>query len=830
MSAWTLTSLLKKRMRLIDTQEADGSLDLLITGCEVSLWMGEQFHSDLHRIFPKLKIATISANKLLGQLGQTFPIPQLNFPFHDDSLDLRQTPCLLVTHSGGTFATLACSNLLKSYTEHIFCITSEWDTQVASSIRKGRGAQKQTISFNSYVFVTHVGLRPAEACTISVVATHQVLTQILLYIMYYLRHFEVDGEQATTAGSSYCRQEVQELAELNEANVMAVKDIIGDVFDPHDQSAADGTNAASKQDGVLTVTDTATSKKLRDQGRHWAQHILEGPISWIISAIYIVVTVVLHATPLSVAYAAGRESVVGSSGGAQSPSPSSLNETMLIANASHVPLCTDDLVAGTVCLATAGAPTSSSRYVYLEVLDYVISVIDAAIYIFLPIWTTWLIRIWQGRPWLHRVSGRSLLIGDIPYVSQAVEAYVSKLFALSYSIATISVSSGNPTDHLVHRHTHRVVRGSLLAVGRPDGRLNALTSAENTVSLSLSQASSIQNFGVTCESISVGHNPSKLSLSAEGLILPGRRPMFLCEREYELRRRVREARAEIKVQSLDDSRHSEDSRLSEEDSFKKRAGVTRADFKRLSAAQSAAQSNGFENGMSASALLGAMDGMFRDDSGGDARSLALQTVISDKEVIKELKSSAQKQAVFRRIMPLKQPFLGAWMGELVHGAGTIAAHAACYLSQSTQHNLRSESAVVTAVPLKAETNLLFCLTPLLFLSSRSLRLLVLTASHANTDACDMWACHHCRHNCEVQEDEHVRIDGEPTVSSDAVRGPLCIDATTCVLFRNVPFHGQSCAGLLAARVVRLAWLRYEPLAVDHAHSDHCVAGVWHGGS
>ena len=29
-----------------------------------------------------------------------------------------------------------------------------------------------------------------------------------------------------------------------------------------------------------------------------------------------------------------------------------------------------------------------------------------------------------------------------------------------------------PADHLVHRHTHRVVRGSLFCCGRPDGRLS----------------------------------------------------------------------------------------------------------------------------------------------------------------------------------------------------------------------------------------------------------------------------------------------------------------------------------------------------------------------
>lgn len=129
----------------------------------------------------------------LGQLGQSFPIPQTNFSFHAGSYNLRNTLCLLVSHSGGTFATLACSNLLKSFTSHIFAVTSEWDTQVARSIRNGIGQSKRrkTLQIRSYVFVTHVGLRPAEPCSISVAATHQLLTQILLYVMYYLRHFDV---------------------------------------------------------------------------------------------------------------------------------------------------------------------------------------------------------------------------------------------------------------------------------------------------------------------------------------------------------------------------------------------------------------------------------------------------------------------------------------------------------------------------------------------------------------------------------------------------------------------------------------------------------------
>ena len=120
---------------------------------------------------------TLSANKLIGQLGQSFPIPQTNFPFHAGSHNLNNSLCLLVSHSGGTFGTLACSNLLKSFTSHIFCVTSEWDTQVARSIRQGIGTQTTSLQVRSYVFVTHVGLRPAEPCTISVAATHQLLTQ-----------------------------------------------------------------------------------------------------------------------------------------------------------------------------------------------------------------------------------------------------------------------------------------------------------------------------------------------------------------------------------------------------------------------------------------------------------------------------------------------------------------------------------------------------------------------------------------------------------------------------------------------------------------------------
>lgn len=90
--------------------------------------------------------------------------------------------------------------------------------------------------------------------------------------------------------------------------------------------------------------------------------------------------------------------------------------------------------------------------------------------------------------------------------------------------------SGNPADHLVHRHTHRVVRGSLLICGRPDGRLTALASLEASTCLAVNQASSIQSLGGTCESITIGHNAFELPLSYKGICLETHRPKFLCEK------------------------------------------------------------------------------------------------------------------------------------------------------------------------------------------------------------------------------------------------------------------------------------------------------------
>ncbi|KAL1515756.1 hypothetical protein AB1Y20_002372 [Prymnesium parvum] len=457
-TAWNLVSKLREKLLMRSSRERertrnlDGAVDLLLIGCEVSLWLAEQFAADMHLVFPKLKVVAISSNKLLGQLGQQYPMPQLGFSFNQNTYSLHDSIVVALSNTGGTFGTLACLNLLRGCTSDIFVITSERDSQVARAV----GGLD-----SNFVFSTFAGFRAAEPCSLAVVVIHHLLSHLLIFIMSYIAHFD---REACLGGSFYATEEVKELEALKRKQVESVEEIVG----------------------RAKLGDTSTSSQLRAQGKVWAEHVLESPISWLMSLAYIAGTLIARKTP-----------------------------------------------AGAIADAALGhplaAPTSGDATAAEIALSYVITVFDVMVYAFLPWWTTVLLRLVQRRPWLHRVAGRSVLIGDIPWVAQSVEAFASKCFALSYSIASASFFSANPNDHLVHRHTHRIVRGSLLAVGRPDGRLNSLTTAEAACCLSVKQASSIQNLGVTCESITIGHNPFKLPLAAAAITLPTNRLPFVSE-------------------------------------------------------------------------------------------------------------------------------------------------------------------------------------------------------------------------------------------------------------------------------------------------------------
>jgi len=221
MTTYSLGKELLRRIKMYDEGTHDGSVDVLLTGCEVSLWLSEQFASDLHQLLPRLNIKTMSSNKLLGLLGQDLPIPQTGHQFHEKSWKIEDSICIVVSHSGGTFGPLAVSNLLQGFTRNLFVITSEWDTQIGKQLR-----QLQTGNaweFKASIFSTQIGMRPAEPCTISVAATHQLMTELLLYIM---KKVHLNGADHA-ANATYTEEDINILSDTHKKNLDAIEEIIG---------------------------------------------------------------------------------------------------------------------------------------------------------------------------------------------------------------------------------------------------------------------------------------------------------------------------------------------------------------------------------------------------------------------------------------------------------------------------------------------------------------------------------------------------------------------------------------------------------------------------
>ena len=115
LTAFNLSRCLRKRLETHVTGALHPqSIDILLTGCEVSLWLAEQFASDLQKSFPGLRVNAVSSNKLLGLYGQDVAVPSLGFPYATNSShSLHDAIVIIVSHSGGTFAPLSCTNLLQ---------------------------------------------------------------------------------------------------------------------------------------------------------------------------------------------------------------------------------------------------------------------------------------------------------------------------------------------------------------------------------------------------------------------------------------------------------------------------------------------------------------------------------------------------------------------------------------------------------------------------------------------------------------------------------------------------------------------------------------------
>lgn len=220
---------------------------------------------------------------------------------------------------------------------------------------------------------------------------------------------------------------------------------------------------------------TATSRRLQRAGRRWALHVLETPTAWIIHAIYILLSLELGLP--------------------------------LVQSLAHQ-LVGDRIWAG------SSAASGILRGAALGA--------DVCVYIFGPWLWTLALRMLQKRQMLARTGRRTLVVGEARWITPLLTNYISKLFALSYGIASVDVQGGDVGDHLLHTHAHRLVRGTLLFLGVPDGRCGGLKRAEaDAALLTARQSDGIRHWDTGPEILAVSTDPSVVvGPFRQALVLP----------------------------------------------------------------------------------------------------------------------------------------------------------------------------------------------------------------------------------------------------------------------------------------------------------------------
>jgi hypothetical protein len=433
----------------LDRVASEPSLDLLITGVESSLWLGERFAQDLTTLFPALSVKTLSANQALQRLQYDWK-----------GLHLGKTSIVLaISQSGQTFPTLQATNAFEQLRcqgaiAELFILTGEICSLMGTAIAQ---YYYQESSFTRRIFINGSGRRTAEPTTVAVAAAQATLTELLLYLAKQLRQ-RFPAQQGAFGMT------------LTTADLLLL-DRLKDDFLNQSESIV-GTTAKGE------IIRSSDYQKLIRSSQKWASHITETPLVWGIHALYVAIAVGLNAPLIQTVFR---------------------------------------LLFGFANLSIPGF------------LLPLITAADIIIYIFGPWFWTLGLRYVQGRPLLARTGKRTLVIGDVPWVHQLLKVYVSKLFSLSYGIASLDVHGANPQDHMLHHFGHRVVRGTLVFLGVPDGRRNPMQKeSENAVIMTGKQASGVRNINTGAEIIALGHNPAIAQQGfQDAIILPAAPATFI---------------------------------------------------------------------------------------------------------------------------------------------------------------------------------------------------------------------------------------------------------------------------------------------------------------
>jgi hypothetical protein len=370
---------------------------------------------------------------------------------HDfDSLGLaRQTVVIAISQSGQTFSTRqvmeACDLLVREEVIREIFMVTGEPTSFV-----GSSMMKPTFAgepFSRRMITTSGGRRTAEPATASVAALHHTLTELLFCVC---RQIQVAFPQHQPFGMKLSIQDLFVLEGMEDHLFL--------------QSVVNITGTDCQRD----PKPSRLYQQLVEGGHQWGLHVVEYPIAWAIQALYVAITVgwaIPFGHPIPPLQTIG-------------------NSLIQVFNLNANSILIHDL---SVLLALA----------------------DLVIYIFGPWFWTLGLRLAQGRQVLARTGKRTLVIGDTPWVHQVLCNFVSKLFSLSYGVASIEVHGTNPQDDLVHCYAHRVVRGTLVYLGIPDGRFSEMQNSQELATIMAGrQSHGIQHLSTDPEILMVGSNPS----------------------------------------------------------------------------------------------------------------------------------------------------------------------------------------------------------------------------------------------------------------------------------------------------------------------------------
>lgn len=492
------------------------------------------------------------------------------FPGAEEVLSRRigpQTLILLVSQSGQTFPSLhATRKLATLYPEKLFILTGCFNSKMEQALMEAYRLHGLKYGRNR-VFNNYSGHRPAEPSSVAVAATWHTFTKLLLHLVdvsrqlcpagrmihpwdydefawviqkFFLRyvkhraHHLKAEEEAGVSGffmgndaSESKEQQQQRLSKMSRVSsaktykmdtlqqkgkhqvIMTLSDgcirdiqlLIAENLIPNIAQIVGYDHFGNRLlDRNGKEDPESTHSLLIQQGLDWATHILEPWNMLIWAAIYIFLSVALGLP------------IVG-----------------LIADAilRIVRACGADLPYGIFAFTPRVPSIMRDQPIGYTLLGLLFQCLDALFYIFIGKNLTRLYRLCQGRPLAARHGTRTIVVVDNACVHQLVESFVSKLFSQSYSIVSVDVHGASGLDHFVHRFTHRVVRGLLIAVGRPDGRLCCLAKSEMATLLATKQAAFIRNpdyewEGNGPEIVTVGHNPFQPNVGlAKHIVLHG---------------------------------------------------------------------------------------------------------------------------------------------------------------------------------------------------------------------------------------------------------------------------------------------------------------------